>query len=197
MPGGETTPKQKTVIVQGKPGEPTPAQKTQVNPGKKAVPAKSGEKTRLLNTKSSVPEVRLALRPCLKAKVPAKSGEKTTPTLGRGLRHHDKNRLGVVPPAFTEPETTPKIGRRSGQAKHVSFSLIPTVIPDGENKSFFRASPDSNVPQNRTPSVLGRPVRSRRQPDRLGVGVEEQQSLYAYNIQLRSPRLAAWGGAVG
>src|SRR5450830_617881 len=112
MPGGETTPKQKTVIVQGKPGETTPAQKTQAHPGKKA------------------------LRPCLKAETRAKTRDKTTPTLGRGRGHHVKNRLDVVPPAFTDPETTPKISRRSGLVKHVTFSLTngritTTIIRQG------------------------------------------------------------------
>src|SRR5450830_757803 len=159
MPGGEMTPNQKTgsnpsTVVSG---EKTPAQKTQVNPGKKA-----GQ----LSTNSSTPEVRLALRPCLKAEVPAKSGEKTTPTLGRGLRHHVKNRPEAVNPTLSETgRAASEIDRRSGTAKKVSFSLRNgwydiTYIPEG----FLRPSPANTVPQAEPPSDLGRPVRSRRPP---------------------------------
>src|SRR5450830_485225 len=125
-------------------GEPPPKQKTQVNPGKKAGP---------LCTNPSAP-------------IPAKSGEKTTPTLGRG-RHHVKNRPGVVdPPLPVQGRATPEIDRRSGRAKSVRFSTRVSIIP----LVVFPAPPESKRQPDSFAAVTGRPNRTRKQPDRLGVG---------------------------
>jgi len=65
----------------------------------------------------------------------------------------------------TIPALPSQMRQRSGQPKRVSFSLLVTIIPQTTT-----ALPDT-YRHPETPSVSGRPIRSRHQPDRLGVSL--------------------------
>src|SRR5450830_1760762 len=167
--GGERTPDQKTKEVPCKKsgGSGIALARESLNKSPAAVPQSSStDRSRAtIPFGEPPPKQKTQVTPGKKA-VPAKSGEKTTPTLGRG-RHHVKNRPGVVDPTLPEQgRATPEIDRRSGRAKSVRFSTRVSIIP----LVVFPAPPVNIRQPDSFAAVTGRPSRTRKQPDRLGVG---------------------------